>query len=114
MSGDGGGTGGEGHDRFPGAEQSGEVDRQNSFEKVEEEAEFSRRLADGAGDIGCSDVPGTDLANVDAVQFADQKAERNRPDEVSRHRNGEMPCVHKKPVFFRLKRRSSRVLVYPV
>ena len=100
MSGDGGGSGGEGHDRFPGAEESGEIDRQNSLEKVEEETELARGFADGTGDVGGADISGTDLSDVDAVKFAEQKAEWDGSDEIGCHRNREMPCVHKKPVFF--------------
>lgn len=62
--------------------ESGQQYREQPFQKIAAEADFSGGFADGTGHIGRADVAGADLADVHSVEFADQEAEWNRTDQI--------------------------------
>ena len=56
--------------------------REEALQDIARKSENSPLLADGTKDIRRADVLRPDSANVDAAHFADEKTERNSPDEI--------------------------------
>ena len=50
---------------------------EESFQKIQQKAEFAPPRSDNAGDVGCTDVSASLSAYVHSMAFADDKAERD-------------------------------------
>ena len=71
--------------------------REKPLQDVARKRENTPLLADGAKDVRRADVLRPDSANVDATHLADEKAERNSPDEIGDDKPGSYDdaCLHR-------------------
>lgn len=68
--------------------------RDKSFAYIEEEAERAPLAAEGADDVGGSNVAGADAPQVDSMQAGDQQTKRNRTEQIStNNQNQPFHCV---------------------